>query len=441
MHGEVCTLAPRATARAAAAPTRDADGRPGGGAARACRPHPAPARPPRRLRRRPPRRAVAGRPPRPAARLRPELRLEHRRRHRPAHRADRPATSPSARCPSTSTPSWDLRTLWVTNDLGNSLTPIDPRTGRPGRPVPVADPYNLYFTADGRRAIVVAEAHRELDFRTPHTMRLTHAPAHAGCAGRRPHGLHGRRPPRARLVRVRRPHDRRRPAARARRADDRAAPPARCRRTSSSRPTGARSTSPTWRPAASGSIDAHRLRVDRLPARPGAGAHGLYPSRDSRDLYVSNRGEGTISVISFRTRRAGRASGASRAAARRTWAASRPTAACSGSRGRYDGEVYAISHPDRAPAAPHPGRPRPARDVRLAAARPLLDRPHRHPALTAGSCRRPPRGRAQAAFRLSSAGVRHPAVVRPRFRMRPSTTTTPAGRHRPARGCSTTSGR
>src|SRR5919197_840982 len=73
------------------------------------------------------------------------------------------------------TPSWDLRTLWVTNDRGNSLTPIDPRTGRHGLPVPVTDPYNLYFTADGRRAIVVAEAHRELDFRTPHTMRLTKA--------------------------------------------------------------------------------------------------------------------------------------------------------------------------------------------------------------------------------------------------------------------------
>jgi DNA-binding beta-propeller fold protein YncE len=34
-----------------------------------------------------------------------------------------------------------------------------------------------------------------------------------------------------------------------------------------------------------------------------AGAHGLYPSRDARELYVSNRGEGSISVISFATRR------------------------------------------------------------------------------------------------------------------------------------------
>jgi YVTN family beta-propeller protein len=53
-------------------------------------------------------------------------------------------------------PSWDLKTLWVTNDQGNSLTPIDPVTGEPGRPVPVEDPYNLYFTPDGRFAIVVA---------------------------------------------------------------------------------------------------------------------------------------------------------------------------------------------------------------------------------------------------------------------------------------------
>jgi YVTN family beta-propeller protein len=43
-------------------------------------------------------------------------------------------------------PSWDLRTLWINNNAGDSLTPIDARTGRFGKPVPVADPYNLYFT-------------------------------------------------------------------------------------------------------------------------------------------------------------------------------------------------------------------------------------------------------------------------------------------------------
>ena len=70
------------------------------------------------------------------------------------------------------TPSWDLKTLYVLNDEGNSITPIDPRTARPGRAIPVADPYNLYFTPDGRFAIVVAERLNRLDFSDPHSFRV-----------------------------------------------------------------------------------------------------------------------------------------------------------------------------------------------------------------------------------------------------------------------------
>ena len=33
----------------------------------------------------------------------------------------------------------------------------------------------------------------------------------------------------------------------------------------------------------------------------GAGAHGLYVSRDSKSLYITNRGEGSISVLDFAT--------------------------------------------------------------------------------------------------------------------------------------------
>src|SRR3984885_12830822 len=72
-------------------------------------------------------------------------------------------------------PAWNLRTLYVTNDAGNSLTPIDPRTGRPGRSIPVEDPYNMYFTPDGRHAIIVAERLHRLDFRNPHTFALQHS--------------------------------------------------------------------------------------------------------------------------------------------------------------------------------------------------------------------------------------------------------------------------
>src|SRR2546425_4282001 len=84
-------------------------------------------------------------------------------------------------------PSWDLTTLWVTNNAEHrtdgTLTPIDPVTGKPGRPVAVDDPYNMYFTPDGRSAIVVAEALKRLDFRDPKTMTLQGSLAAPDCAG------------------------------------------------------------------------------------------------------------------------------------------------------------------------------------------------------------------------------------------------------------------
>jgi YVTN family beta-propeller protein len=83
---------------------------------------------------------------------------------------------PVGRSPQHIVPSWDLHTLWVTNNAegrtDGSLTPIDPMTAKPGKPIMVDDPYNMYFTPDGKEAIVVAEAHARLDFRDPHTMQL-----------------------------------------------------------------------------------------------------------------------------------------------------------------------------------------------------------------------------------------------------------------------------
>src|SRR3970282_1822117 len=68
-------------------------------------------------------------------------------------------------------PSWDMKTLWVTNNAegrtDGTLTPIDPKTGKPGKSIAVDDPYNMYFTPDGRSAIVVAEALTRLDFPPP----------------------------------------------------------------------------------------------------------------------------------------------------------------------------------------------------------------------------------------------------------------------------------
>jgi len=81
-------------------------------------------------------------------------------------------TIPTGKIPQHVVPSWDLRTLWILNNSGNSVKPIDPITGLDGPSIPVADPYNMYFTPDGTAAIVIAEAHARLDFRDPHTMTL-----------------------------------------------------------------------------------------------------------------------------------------------------------------------------------------------------------------------------------------------------------------------------
>lgn len=94
---------------------------------------------------------------------------------------------PVGRSPQHIVPSWDMRTLWVANNAerGNdgSLTPVDPRTGKPGKSIPVDDPYNVYFTPDGQSTIIVAEAKHRLDFRDPKTLKLQYSIEAPKCGG------------------------------------------------------------------------------------------------------------------------------------------------------------------------------------------------------------------------------------------------------------------
>ena len=127
-------------------------------------------------------------------------------------------------------------------------------------------------------------------------------------------------------------------------------------------------------------IDARTLQLSGF-IRTGAGAHGLYPSRDARLLYVTNRAAGTVSVAELRARTGSSATwriphgtpdmGGVSADGRTLWLS-----------GRYDAEVYAIDTRTGRLLRPDPRRRRAARPVRVAAARPLLARPHRGAALT-----------------------------------------------------------
>lgn len=210
-------------------------------------------------------------------------------------------TFPVGALPQHVVPSYDLRTLWVTNDIGNSLTPINPISGRPGRPVPVADPYNMYFTPDGRYAMVMAEQLRRIDFRDADTMRLRQTLNLPDCAGVN-HAdftgdgrymfvscefaarmmvidVAGRRLIRSVAIRPRSSPQ-----------DVKLSPDGRVFYVADLTYGG------VWK------FDAHSFR--RLGfVKTGAGAHGLYPSRDTRGLYVSNRNAGTVSVIRFSTGR------------------------------------------------------------------------------------------------------------------------------------------
>jgi YVTN family beta-propeller protein len=197
-------------------------------------------------------------------------------------------------------PSYDLTTLYVTNDAGNSLTVIDPRTGRPGRTIPVADPYNMYFTPDGRYAIVVAERLHRLDFRNPHTFALHHS-LEVPCAGvdHMDFSADGTYLIAScefsgQLVKV--------DVASERVVDVLDLPDGRGGMPQDVRISPNGSVFYVADLAAGGvwKVNGGRLSVIGF-LHTGAGAHGLYPSRNGKDLYVSNRSEGSVSVLSFKT--------------------------------------------------------------------------------------------------------------------------------------------
>lgn len=206
---------------------------------------------------------------------------------------------PVGRLPQHVVPSWDLRTLWVANDLGNSLTPIDPRTGKPGKPVPVDDPYNLYFTPDGRYAIVVCERLRRLDFRDAHTMKLVHS---LTVPSKGVDHLDFSRDGRYLIASAEF-------AGSVLKVDVAAQKLVGVLKLRAGGMPQDVKLSPDGRVfyvadmASNGVflVDGDRFqKVGFVPT--GAGAHGLYASRDSKMLYVSNRGEGSVSLISFATR-------------------------------------------------------------------------------------------------------------------------------------------
>jgi len=195
-------------------------------------------------------------------------------------------------------PSWDLKRLWVAQDLGDQLTEIDPSTGKQGKTIHVDDPYNMYFTPDGKYAIVMAEREERIDFRDAQTMEVVKR-VPVNCKGVN----HADFSPDGRYMIATCEFDNQMIKV------DIAAKTV----------LGHISLSPKGMPqdcriAPDGKLfyvadmDANGIHLIDGNAfkevgfiKTGKGTHGLYFSRDSKILYISNRGEGTVSLLDMAT--------------------------------------------------------------------------------------------------------------------------------------------
>lgn len=212
-------------------------------------------------------------------------------------------------------PSWDLKTLWVTDNAegraDGGLTPINPKTGKSGKEIMVPDPYNMYFSPDGRSAIVVAEALKRLDFRNPHTMALQFSIHTPGCAGIN-HGdfsIDGKYAIftcefNGDLVKIDMVHRKvmgyLKLSPHGMPQDIRISPDGKLFYVADMKKNGVFLVD-----------GASFKKVGFIPT--GVGTHGLYPSRNGKELYVANRGsnlihgprhgKGSVSVIDFATRK------------------------------------------------------------------------------------------------------------------------------------------
>lgn len=199
------------------------------------------------------------------------------------------------------TPSYDLRNLYVNSSAANKLVRIDPRRARVEGSTSVPRPYNLYFTPDGKQAIVMVEEHDRVRFVDPRTFKLVDELQIPGCRG--PNhadfsangqyfvltcefsGV---------LVKV----------------------ATQTHRVLGTLKLGKMSMPQDVRLSPDGQlfyladmgvdrvrlIDGERLRqVGSIPTPKDP--HGLYPSRDGTQLYVSDRGAGKVSVVSFATKK------------------------------------------------------------------------------------------------------------------------------------------
>jgi DNA-binding beta-propeller fold protein YncE len=199
------------------------------------------------------------------------------------------------------TPSYDLSRLYTNSSFSNELVQIDPRTARRVRSITVPRPYNLYYTPDGKQAVVMVEQHDVIQFSRPRTFKPIKQVTVPGCSG--PNHADFSANGRFMVVSCEFSGELVKLATLSHKVLGVLRFP------SGSMPQDVR-LSPDGRTFYVADMGADLLRRISAASFQQVGAlampshpHGLYPSRDSRFLYVSDRGAGKVSVVSFKTNR------------------------------------------------------------------------------------------------------------------------------------------
>lgn len=197
------------------------------------------------------------------------------------------------------TPSWDLRTLYVEASESNRLVALNPDTGKIERRIPVRRPYNLYFTPNGRQAIVMSEEYNQIVFTDPHTFTREQVVSDPSCRG--PNHADFSANGRYFVVSCEFSGSLLKISTTTHKVM------ARLPLGMGSQPQDVR-LSPDGRTFYVADMGLNRL--DRIPwnhfkvvgfTQMPTMPHGIYVSRDNRFLYVSDRGAGEVSVVSLRT--------------------------------------------------------------------------------------------------------------------------------------------
>jgi len=211
-------------------------------------------------------------------------------------------------------PAYDLSTLYTNSSVANELVSINPRKAVREGTIPMPRPYNLYFTPDGKTAVVMIEQYDTIRFADAHTFRTVKDLRYPGCRGPNHADFSGNG--RFFVVTCEFSGELLKVSTLGHRVlgslhlDPRpTAPHADPMTMGRSVPQDVR-ISPdgtTFYVADMGTnelrlIDARTFRqvgVIGMPRMP----HGIYPSRDGKRLYVSDRGAGEVSVIDPATNR------------------------------------------------------------------------------------------------------------------------------------------